>query len=1202
VVIAGAAGAQTPVQVNGGPTAAPVVVPGPGLCMVSAISTSPATDFPQQTSTFNSGVNAFLDARVATRVTAVLRTPFDLSNNNQSGMNLSQGDFTDANVPACPSWGCPFAFNDPATSFGVRLRGYLNVTAAMAGHPLHFGFYTDDAVSLTVYDQDQVAYPVVTRPPQLGAATWRTTNSVTFSAPGLYPIEVLYSEITDHAALEMSVLETTFTDFELSPGQPGSANLSTSGFQLFQPAQFQLAEDGSVPGGNPNACTQCLRQNANTPGNGGCGTGNYCNAAAVCAPCTSATFCGPSCTPCNGSTPVCATIGGLVQCVQCKADPDCRTGQKCNVAIGVCQECTNNADCPRGKVCDANGACQSCSTDDACAGASCNCCGAGQRCLSPQAGVAPTCAECVRDLDCPSPKRCDIGSGRCVEQLPACNTSERCGPSCVTCPGPRPYCLDGQVCVACRSDLECGSGQFCLSGECSPCTTDRRCGERCEACGGDRPYCDSGNWPAQCVRCRADADCPVGTCNRETGECTSSGCQATCSPGTVCDGRTCVECFADSQCGCSGVCDVALGKCISGCNTSNDCGPAEHCSTSTGSCARGRVKPDTEPKGGGVCCASIPASDPVVLGLSALVLIWLAGSRRRRAARAPVRVRSSFLVVAAAGAMALSAPARAQTEGRFDVQLFRPSGAPQDLVMIQQSRPLAHFSAAGGLALNFSIDPLVLVPIGGQEKSLSVLLGRLQLDAAATIGLFDWAEVGVTAPVVLFQASDNLEAIGTEGSVRAFAMGDVRFTSKIALPYLRRKGNQEGFGAAFTFSLSAPTGAQDAFASEGEITTAPGLVLDYRFRNGILLTANLGAWLRPDREFAGAELGSMAQGGLGVEVPIIRRWGITAVGMGYGSLGLKRSLETGRQAPAELLAGLRWYSDSGVTITTGGGGGCGCGLGAPAFRFFFSAIWVPGKTAEWEEIERFKQPPVDPDKDGVIGEQDKCPDDAGPVENNGCPDMDGDGVLGAADRCPKAPGSVENHGCPDLDSDGDGTPDRLDLCPTEAVDVRGRDGCPLAKVVGNKITILDQVHFATDQDVILPESFETLEEVARIFKEHPEIQRVLIEGHTDVRASDSYNLDLSQRRANSVMKFLVDHRVDPKRLRVQGYGRRVPIAPNDSEAGMALNRRVEFTIENAEVPNPAPRGPVLVAPAKRDAKPPDSKSINPPPTPMPAKK
>ncbi|HZN94591.1 MAG TPA: OmpA family protein, partial [Myxococcales bacterium] len=738
---------------------------------------------------------------------------------------------------------------------------------------------------------------------------------------------------------------------------------------------------------------------------------------------------------------------------------------------------------------------------------------------------------------------------------------------------------------------ECGSGEYCVSGECAACKTDRRCGSRCESCGGDTPYCDDGSGAPRCVRCRGDPDCGAGgTCDRGTGECTAAattGCLATCGPGTVCDGSRCVQCYADSQCGCSGVCDVALGQCVAGCNSSVDCGPAEYCSLSAGSCKRGRVKPDTEPKGGGICCAGAPSADPVAVGLAAVVLLWLAGSssRRRRAGPAPVRFRrgprsrSSLLAALAAVGLAAAGPARAQVESRFDVQLFRPSAAPMDLVMIQQSRPLANLSAAGGLALNFAIDPLVLVPVGGQEKSVSVLLGRLQLDAAAVVGLFDWAEIGVTAPIVLFQASDNLEAIGTEGSVRAFAFGDVRLTTKIALPYLLRRAEKSGFGAAFTFSVSAPTGSQEAFAGEGVMTTAPGLVFDYRFGNGALVSLNVGAWLRPEREFAGAQLGSLAQGGLGVEFPLIRRWGITAVGMGYGSLGLTRSEETGRQAPAELLAGLRWYSDSGVTITTGGGGGCGCGLGAPAFRFFTTAVWVPGHTAEREALEHFKRPPVDPDRDGVIGDQDRCPDDPGPVENYGCADMDNDGVLGTADRCPQLPGSEENHGCPDADADRDGTPDRLDLCPGEAVVVRGRDGCPLAKVVGNKITILDQVHFATDLDVILPESYETLEEVARIFKEHPEIQRVVIEGHTDVRASDTYNMDLSQRRAASVMRFLVEHRVDAKRLRTQGFGRRMPIAPNDSEAGMALNRRVEFVIESVVAPGaPAPQ---KAAPAKK---------------------
>jgi hypothetical protein len=119
----------------------------------------------------------------------------------------------------------------------------------------------------------------------------------------------------------------------------------------------------------------------------------------------------------------------------------------------------------------------------------------------------------------------------------------------------------------------------------------------------------------------------------------------------------------------------------------------------------------------------------------------------------------------------------------------------------------------------------------------------------------------------------------------------------------------------------------------------------------------------------------------------------------------------------------------------------------------------------------------------------------------------------------------------------------------------------MVRIVGRKIVILEQVHFATDQDVILPESFPLLDDVARVLLAHPEIVQLLVEGHTDIRASDAYNMDLSQRRAASVMRFLVSRNVAPSRLRAEGFGRRRPLAPNTTEAGMAQNRRVEFTIE-----------------------------------------
>ncbi|MDX1760584.1 MAG: thrombospondin type 3 repeat-containing protein [Christiangramia sp.] len=92
--------------------------------------------------------------------------------------------------------------------------------------------------------------------------------------------------------------------------------------------------------------------------------------------------------------------------------------------------------------------------------------------------------------------------------------------------------------------------------------------------------------------------------------------------------------------------------------------------------------------------------------------------------------------------------------------------------------------------------------------------------------------------------------------------------------------------------------------------------------------------------------------------------------------------------------------------------------------------------------------PVDSDGDGVIDENDNCPNEAGPASNNGCPengdtDSDGDGVLDGDDDCPDTPSgaTVDANGCP-IDSDNDGVYDGIDACPNEAGPA-DNDGCPV---------------------------------------------------------------------------------------------------------------------------------------------------------------
>ena len=103
------------------------------------------------------------------------------------------------------------------------------------------------------------------------------------------------------------------------------------------------------------------------------------------------------------------------------------------------------------------------------------------------------------------------------------------------------------------------------------------------------------------------------------------------------------------------------------------------------------------------------------------------------------------------------------------------------------------------------------------------------------------------------------------------------------------------------------------------------------------------------------------------------------------------------------------------------------------------------------------------------------------------------------------------------------------------------------------------VTFATNQSDIQSRFFPTLDEVARTLNAYPSTM-VDVVGHADSVGADDYNQALSERRASSVGSYLISRGVLRDRLFVAGRGERNPIAPNDSEAGRAQNRRVEIII------------------------------------------
>jgi len=102
------------------------------------------------------------------------------------------------------------------------------------------------------------------------------------------------------------------------------------------------------------------------------------------------------------------------------------------------------------------------------------------------------------------------------------------------------------------------------------------------------------------------------------------------------------------------------------------------------------------------------------------------------------------------------------------------------------------------------------------------------------------------------------------------------------------------------------------------------------------------------------------------------------------------------------------------------------------------------------------------------------------------------------------------------------------------------------------------IYFDVNKDVVKPESYPSIKEIAAILKDNPTV-KIKIVGHTDSDGDDKSNLDLSKRRAASVKKTLVkDFGIDAARIETDGKGESEPVAPNDSAINKALNRRVEF--------------------------------------------
>ncbi|MCD6355373.1 MAG: OmpA family protein [Prolixibacteraceae bacterium] len=225
--------------------------------------------------------------------------------------------------------------------------------------------------------------------------------------------------------------------------------------------------------------------------------------------------------------------------------------------------------------------------------------------------------------------------------------------------------------------------------------------------------------------------------------------------------------------------------------------------------------------------------------------------------------------------------------------------------------------------------------------------------------------------------------------------------------------------------------------------------------------------------------------------------------------------------------------------------------------------------------------PLDRDGDGVPDYKDDCPDTPGEAQFNGCPDKDGDGIPDIKDDCPDVAGLAKFKGCPDtdedgvpdpkdkcaatpkgcpvdadgcpLDSDGDGVIDCQDRCPTVAGSVNN-EGCPDWQTLE-----IPTIYFDFDKATLKEEAKAELDKLVETLDASKEFDLV-IGGHTCNIGTEKYNMGLSEKRAQAVVKYLLMKGVNNAYVGSHNYGEDKPAVPNTSIKNRKLNRRAEFEV------------------------------------------
>lgn len=532
-----------------------------------------------------------------------------------------------------------------------------------------------------------------------------------------------------------------------------------------------------------------------------------------------------------------------------------------------------------------------------------------------------------------------------------------------------------------------------------------------------------------------------------------------------------------------------------------------------------------------------------------------------------------------------------------NVQAFRPASGGPGLWTDITSTPRG-IQTSARLLVHGSKDPLVFLSDTGEEVAL--LSDVLEADLVAATR-YRFLELALGIPFFPTEQGSHGQETG---------LGDLT----TSLGFSAWDGSSQPVGLGGRVRVSYPTATVWGSLGDPAITVEPTLVVDRR-REQAWVAGNLGLRLGPRVELQNVVLD---------DALVARILAGAVVGSGALGLELAGHTPVGDGGPRAAASGLEWLASLAVPLGDqvrfhgALGTGLAPGIGNPDYRFLLGMTWDrTGGGEGWSLGKR------DQDGDRVADGHDGCPAEAedrdGFQDGDGCPDPDNDqdGLADGADTCPTEPedgdGVRDTDGCPEPEAlltirltdqrTGEPVSHGRVRVTTSAGTVFTASGRPMEVLPGTcsvvargagyqelvarveagttptvvelallperdgrisirreRIELMEPIVFAPRKSQVSRKAGASLDEVAQVLRDHPEIRRVRVEGHADPALPPAVAMGLSKERAEAARAWLVRRGVPEDRLEVQALGGQRPLPGSPLGPGQSHDR-VELAIE-----------------------------------------